>query len=58
MHRCGMLKFVIKGVATPDITMQDIIRAAFPYILIYIASLAMLIAFPSLILWLASVAGR
>jgi tripartite ATP-independent transporter DctM subunit len=54
----GMLLFVMKGVAPPDITMQDIIRAAFPYILIYIASLAVLIAFPPLILWLPSVAGR
>ncbi|HTY22829.1 MAG TPA: TRAP transporter large permease subunit, partial [Desulfomonilaceae bacterium] len=36
----GMLLFVMKGVAPPDITMQDIIRAAFPYIVIYIASLA------------------
>ena len=51
----GMLLFVMKGVAPPDITMQDIIRAAFPYIVIYIASLAVLIAFPPLILWLPSV---
>jgi len=54
----GMLLFVMKGVAPPDITMQDIIRAAFPYILIYIASLAVLIAFPSIILWLPSVTGQ
>ena len=54
----GMLLFVMKGVAPPDITMQDIVRAAFPYLFIYIASLAVLIAFPSLILWLPSVAGR
>ena len=45
----GMLLFVMKGVAPSDITMQDIIRAAFPYILIYIVSLAVLIAFPSII---------
>jgi len=51
----GMLLFVMKGVAPPDITMQDIISAAFPYIVIYIASLAALIAFPPLILWLPSV---
>jgi tripartite ATP-independent transporter DctM subunit len=50
----GMLLFVMKGVAPPDITMQDIIRAAFPYIVIYIVSLAVLIAFPPLILWLPS----
>jgi tripartite ATP-independent transporter DctM subunit len=54
----GMLLFVMKGVAPPDITMQDIVRAAFPYILIYVAALAVLIAFPPLILWLPSVAGR
>jgi TRAP-type C4-dicarboxylate transport system permease large subunit len=51
----GMLLFVMKGVAPPDITMQDIISAAFPYIIIYIATLAVLIAFPPLILWLPSV---
>jgi tripartite ATP-independent transporter DctM subunit len=51
----GMLLFVMKGVAPPDITMQDIISAAFPYIVIYIATLAVLIAFPHLILWLPSV---
>jgi tripartite ATP-independent transporter DctM subunit len=51
----GMLLFVMKGVAPPDITMQDIISAAFPYIVIYIATLAVLIAFPPLILWLPSV---
>jgi tripartite ATP-independent transporter DctM subunit len=51
----GMLLFVMKGVAPPEITMQDIIRAAFPYVIIYIASLAVFITFPSLILWLPSV---
>lgn len=51
----GMLLFVMKGVSPPDISVQDIIRAAFPYIIIYIASLAVFIAFPPLILWLPGV---
>jgi tripartite ATP-independent transporter DctM subunit len=51
----GMLLFVMKGVAPSDITMQDIISAAFPYIVIYVATLAVLIAFPPLILWLPTV---
>jgi tripartite ATP-independent transporter DctM subunit len=51
----GMLLFVMKGVAPADITVEDIVCAAFPYIIIYIASLAVLIAFPPLILWLPSV---
>jgi tripartite ATP-independent transporter DctM subunit len=51
----GMLLFVMKGVAPPDITMHDIISASFPYVFIYVASLAVLIAFPPLILWLPSV---
>jgi len=48
----GMLLFVMKGVAPPDISMKDIISSAFPYVLFYMLSLAAIIAFPSIVLWL------
>ena len=51
----GMLLFVMKGVAPSDITVEDIVSSVFPYMAIYIATLAVLIAFPPLILWLPSV---
>jgi len=51
----GMLLFVMKGVAPSDISMKDIISAAFPYVLFYMLSLAVIIAFPSIVLWLPRV---
>ncbi len=50
----GMLLFVMKGVAPKDVTIQDIGRAAFPFIVIYLAVIGLLVAFPRLALWLPS----
>jgi len=50
----GMLLFVMKGVAPPDITIQEICWAAFPYIIFDIIVMAMIILWPSLVLWLPS----
>ena len=48
----GLLLFVMKGVAPKEISMQMIYRAAFPFIGLEMAVLAILIAFPGLALYL------
>jgi tripartite ATP-independent transporter DctM subunit len=48
----GMMLFVMKGVAPPDTTMGDIYRAALPFLGMDLIVMALIIAFPSLALWL------
>jgi len=48
----GFLLFVMKGVAPPHITMTDIYKATFPFILINLILIAIMLAFPNLVLWL------
>ena len=50
----GTILFVMKGVAPPNITMGDVYRAAYPFVVIDIIVMAMLIAFPPIVLWLPS----
>ena len=50
----GMILFVMKGVAPPHITIGDVYRAAYPFVVIDIIVMAMLIAFPPIVLWLPS----
>ncbi len=50
----GMLLFVMKGVAPPDITMEQIIKASIPYILFDILIMAIIIIWPPVALWLPS----
>ncbi|MEQ8658962.1 MAG: TRAP transporter large permease subunit [Hyphomicrobiales bacterium] len=50
----GLLLFVMKGVAPPDTTMRDIYLAAIPFIACSLLLVALLIAFPSIALWLPS----
>jgi len=51
----GMLLFVMQGVAPADVTFDKIVRAAMPYIYFDILIMAMIIVWPSLVLWLPSV---
>ena len=53
----GMLLFVMKGVAPADISFQDICYAAVPFILCEIVAMAMVIAWPQIVLWLPSLMG-
>ncbi len=53
----GMLLFVMKGVAPDDISFQDICYAAVPFIVCEIVAMAMVIAWPQLVLWLPSLMG-
>lgn len=50
----GMLLFVMKGVAPKDITIQEICWAAVPYMLFYLLVIGLVVAVPSLALWLPS----
>jgi tripartite ATP-independent transporter DctM subunit len=54
----GLLLFVMKGVAPPETTMKQICIAAFPFIVLELLVLALLIAFPALATWLPQVAVR
>ena len=54
----GMLLFTMKSVAPPGIEMQQIWRAVTPYLLMGVAGLAAVIAFPPLATWLPKVLMR
>ncbi len=48
----GILLFIMKGVAPPEVTMVDIYKACFPFLLCDAASMSLCIAFPKMVLWL------
>jgi TRAP-type mannitol/chloroaromatic compound transport system permease large subunit len=48
----GLNLFVMKGVAPPDTTMGDIYRAALPFLLCDLVAMAIIMIFPSLVLFL------
>lgn len=48
----GVINFVMKGAAPPDTTMGDIYRAGLPFICCDAIAMGLVIAFPSLALWL------
>lgn len=50
----GLSLFVMKGIAPRNTTMGDIYRAAMPFIIINIILMALMMAFPDLVLWLPS----
>ena len=54
----GLLLFVMKGVAPPEITMARIYRAALPFLLLELTVLALVMIWPGLGTWLPSVIER
>jgi len=48
----GINLFVMKSVAPPDTTMEDVFRAALPYCYLDVIVMGLMIAFPSIALWL------
>lgn len=50
----AMAIFIVRGVAPPElgITMSDIIRGVWPFVILIIVALFLLAAFPEIILWL------
>ncbi len=52
----GLLIFVMKGVAPPEIRLTQIYRAAFPFVLLQLAVMALIVAEPGLATWLPELA--
>lgn len=50
----GLLLFVMKGIAPPEIRMVTVYKAALPFILIEMFVLLLILAFPQIALWLPS----
>jgi tripartite ATP-independent transporter DctM subunit len=50
----GMALFYLKGVAPPDITIGDIYRGIWPFVLLQMLGLALTMIFPEIALWLPS----
>ena len=50
----GLNLYIMKSVSPPEVTLNDIIRGAIPFMLLDITGVALVIIFPSLILWLPS----
>lgn len=48
----GLNLFAIKGIAPDEISMNDIIRSAFPFVFVELACLLIFIAFPGFCVWL------
>jgi len=48
----GLLLYVMKGVAPPEITLMQIFAAAMPFILLALAVLGLIVVFPVLAVWL------
>lgn len=51
----GLALFTMKGVAPPEVTMGDIYKGAFPYLLLDIAALLILVVFPIIVTFLPSI---
>ncbi len=51
----GIVLFAMKGVAPPDTTMGDLVKAAAPFLVCDAIVMAIMIAFPSVALWLPSI---
>lgn len=50
----GPAAFYLKGVAPPEISLNDIFAALWPFILLQLAVLALIVFFPGIALWLPS----
>ena len=48
----GFVLFWVKSILPPDVTMGDVYKSVFPFILLQILALALLIIFPEIALWL------
>lgn len=53
----GMILFVVKGVAPPNVTMMDVYKAGFPFLMCDLVVIILLLAFPGLTLWLPALMG-
>jgi tripartite ATP-independent transporter DctM subunit len=53
----GATLFYMKGTAPPGITMQDVYRAMYPFVILQVIGLLLCIYFPDIALWLPRLAG-
>jgi TRAP-type mannitol/chloroaromatic compound transport system permease large subunit len=57
----GFALFYLKGVAPPEVTIQDIYRGIIPFVLLQVSGLVLCMIFPSLVLglpaWILSPSG-
>lgn len=42
----------MRSVAPPEITINDLYKAAIPFIILQLIALALMVAFPQIVLWL------
>jgi tripartite ATP-independent transporter DctM subunit len=54
----GLNLYTIKGIAPPEVSLNDVIVGAFPFVIVEIVGLALLVAFPSISLWLPTATFR
>jgi TRAP-type C4-dicarboxylate transport system permease large subunit len=54
----GLLLFVMKGVAPADTTLGEISRAAAPFIVLMLATLALVLLVPELATWMPGLISR
>jgi TRAP-type C4-dicarboxylate transport system permease large subunit len=54
----GMLIFVMQGVTPKDVTYEQIVWAAFPYMLFDLLVIAMIMVWPQIALWLPKTLGE
>lgn len=54
----GMLIFVMQGVTPKDVTYEQIVRAAFPYMFFDLLVIAMIMVWPQIALWLPKTLGE
>jgi tripartite ATP-independent transporter DctM subunit len=54
----GYALFYLKGIAPPGLTMSDIVRAIIPFVIVQLIGLSLVIAFPSLVLWIPRMTGN
>ncbi len=50
----GLNLFIIKSIAPPEVTLKDILIGAWPFMVLDLVGLALVIIFPQIILWLPS----
>ena len=50
----GLMLYVMKGVAPPDTTIGETIKAAIPFVILQAVVMALIILFPQIALWLPS----
>lgn len=48
----GLNLFVLKGIVPKEVTMTDIMAGAAPFIVVMLAGLALVVAFPGIATWL------